>query len=121
MNSDALALQSIIAVAQNEKEKALDLAERAVETNPQSSSARIALSYALQANFDLQGALNSLKEAVKLDPENGLAWARLAELWLSFGNLKEALKAAERATSLNPNSLPNTDSIRVCLSRPDQD
>ena len=73
-----------------------------METNPQSSSARVALSYALQANFDLQGALNSLKESVKLDPENALAWARLAELWLSFGNLKEALKAAERATTLNP-------------------
>jgi len=66
MNSDALALQSIIAVAQNDKVKALDLAGRAVETNPQSSSARVALSYALQANFDLQGALNSLKESVKL-------------------------------------------------------
>ncbi len=103
MNSDALALQSIIAVAQNEKVKALDLARRAVEANAQSSSARVALSYALQANFDLQGALNSLKETVKLEPENALAWARLAELWLSFGNLKEALKAAERAASLNPN------------------
>jgi tetratricopeptide (TPR) repeat protein len=102
-NSQAMALQAIIAVTQNEKEKALSLAKKAVEADPHSASARIALSYALQAHFDLQGALAALKEAVKLEPENGLAWARLAELWLSFGELKEALRSANRAVSLNPN------------------
>jgi tetratricopeptide (TPR) repeat protein len=101
-NSDAIALQAVIAVARNERGKALDLAKKAVEGNPHSASARIALSYALQANFDLRGALASLKEAVKLEPENALAWARLAELRLSFGELKQALKAAKRAASLNP-------------------
>ena len=64
MDSHALALQSIIAVVQNEKKKALDLAEEAVKADPQSASARIALSYALQARFDLEGALTSLKESV---------------------------------------------------------
>jgi tetratricopeptide (TPR) repeat protein len=102
-NSDAFALQSIIAVVQNEKEKALNLAKKSVEANPKSSSARIALSYAQQASFDLQGALDSLKDAVKLGPENALAWARLAELWQSFGKLDEALKAAKKAVALNPN------------------
>lgn len=103
LNSDALALQSVIAVTQNEKEKALGLAKKAVKTDPNSASARIALSYAQQANFDLQGALNSLKDAVRLEPENALAWARLAEMWMSFGQLNEALKAAEKAVALNPN------------------
>src|SRR4030067_2250518 len=62
-NSQAFALQSIIAVTQNEKDKALTLAKKAVEADPQSASARIALSYAQQANFDLKGALESLKQA----------------------------------------------------------
>lgn len=110
MNSRALALQSIIVLAQNEREKALGLARRAVETDRQSASPRIALSYALQANFDLQGALNHLKESVRLEPENALAWARLAELWLCFGNLKEALRASERASSLDP-SLTRTQTV----------
>ncbi|MEW6586353.1 MAG: TonB-dependent receptor [Nitrospirota bacterium] len=100
-NSMALALQSIIAVAQNEKEKALDLAAKAVQADPESASAHVALSYAYQANFNLNGALNSLKEAVKVEPENALAWARLSEMWLSFGNLDEALKAADKAVALN--------------------
>jgi tetratricopeptide (TPR) repeat protein len=89
-NSDAFALQSIISVAQNEKEEALNIAQR------------IALSYAQQANFDLEGALGSLKEAVRLGPENALAWARLAEMWMSFGELDEALEAAKKAVDLNP-------------------
>jgi tetratricopeptide (TPR) repeat protein len=101
-NSHAIALQAIIAIAQNEKEKALTLAKKAVDIDPNSVSARIALSYAQQAHFDLKGSLNSLKDAVKLAPENALAWARLAELWMSFGELNEALNAANKAASLNP-------------------
>lgn len=109
-NSNAFALQSIIAVTQNEKEKALTLAKKAVDTGPQSATARVALSYAQQAAFDLKGALTSLNEAVKLEPENALAWARLAELQMSFGELDDALKAAQKAVTLNPD-LSRTQTI----------
>jgi tetratricopeptide (TPR) repeat protein len=101
-NSDAFALRSIVAVAQNEKGKALDLAQKAVEADPKSPTARIALSYAQQAAFNLQGALDSTNEAVKLDPKNALAWARLAELQQSFGELDKSLDAAKNATALSP-------------------
>jgi tetratricopeptide (TPR) repeat protein len=101
-NSNAFALQSIIALTQNEKDKALTLARKAVETGPQSATARVAMSYAQQADFDLKGALASINDAVKLDPQNALAWARLAELRMSFGELDEALKAAQKAVDLNP-------------------
>jgi tetratricopeptide (TPR) repeat protein len=101
-NSNAFALQSIVALTQNEKEKALTLARKAVETGPQSATARVALSYAQQAHFDLKGALASVNDAVKLDPQNALAWARLAELRMSFGERNEALKAAQKAVGLNP-------------------
>ena len=110
VNSLAFALKSVIAVVQNEKEKALTLAKKAVEADLHSASARIALSYAQQAHFDLKGALTSLKEAVKLQPKNALAWARLAELWLSFGELDEALKAAKKAVELNPD-MARTQSV----------
>jgi len=103
LNSQGLALQSIIALVQNEKEKTLNLAKKSVEADPKSGAARIALSYAQQSNFDLKGALRTLEDAVNLEPENALAWARLAEMWLSFGNLNKALKAAKKAVALNPN------------------
>jgi tetratricopeptide (TPR) repeat protein len=101
-DSHALALQCIIAVVQNRKDEALQLAQQAVQIDPTASAARVALSYAQQARFDLRGALASLQEAVRLPPDNALAWARLAELWLSVGNLNKALHAAQRAVYFNP-------------------
>lgn len=102
-NSDALSLQSIIAVVQNNKDKALNIAKKAVAAGPDSATAQIALSYAQQASFDLEGARASLKKAIALEPENALAMARLAELWSSFGNLDKALAIAQKAVSIDPN------------------
>jgi tetratricopeptide (TPR) repeat protein len=100
---DALALQSVIAVVQNNKEQALNVARKAVAVDPKSAAALTALSYAQQANFDLEGARSTLLRAVEVDPHNALAWARLAELHLSFADLDLALVAAQKAVSLNPN------------------
>ena len=101
--SDAYALQSIMAVVQNDKDKAPSLAQKAVESDPSSATARIALSYAQQARFDLEGARASLEEAVKVKPDNVLAWARLAEIQSSFGEVDKSLDAAQKAVSLDPN------------------
>jgi tetratricopeptide (TPR) repeat protein len=108
--SPAVAVRSVIAVAQNDKGEALRLARTAVELDPTSAAARVALSYAQQADFDLKGALASLQEAVRLAPENALAWARLAELWLSFGELSRALQAANQAVKLQP-ALARTQTV----------
>ena len=101
-DSNAAALQTIMAIVQNEKDKAFDMAEKAVTDAPQSATAHIALSYVQQARFDLEGARNSLQKAVELEPKNALAWARLAELWSSFGRLNKALDAAQTAVDLEP-------------------
>ena len=101
-DGNALALQSSIAVVQNEKDQALNLAQRAVAAAPDSAAALIALSYAQQARFDLEDARASLEKAVQLDPKNALAWARLAELWSSLGRLEQALEAAQQAVVLEP-------------------
>jgi tetratricopeptide (TPR) repeat protein len=100
--SDALALQAIVAVTQNEKERALEIARKAVAAEPGSAAALIALSYARQAHFDLDGARNSLEQAVQASPGNTLAWARLAELHMSLADLDKALEAAQKAVALDP-------------------
>ncbi len=101
-NSDATALQAIIAVVQNNKEQALELATHAVELDPFSVPAKLALSYAQQAHFKIEEALNSVQQAVDLDLQNALLWARLAELQMSVGELRLALDAAQEAVNLNP-------------------
>jgi tetratricopeptide (TPR) repeat protein len=101
--SEALALQAIVAVTQNEKERALEIAEKAIAAEPKSAAALIALSYARQAHFDLESARNSLEQAVQASPANTLAWSRLAELHMSLGELGKALEAAKKAVALDPN------------------
>jgi tetratricopeptide (TPR) repeat protein len=100
--ADALAQRAVIAVVQNRRAHALADAKRAVELNPDSAPARIALSYAQQASFDLEGARATLREASDRTPDNALVWARLAEIELSFGNLGAAQTAADRAVALAP-------------------
>lgn len=102
-DSDALSLQAIIAVAQNEQDKAMASATQATQAAPGSATAFIALSYAQQAKFDLDGAKASLEKAVKLDPKNALAWARLAEIYSSYRELDLSLSAAQKAVALDPN------------------
>lgn len=101
-DSTAIALQSIIAMAQNEKEKALVLAQEAVRADTDSAAAYIALSYAYQRNFNSGRALESIQQAVKRNPENVFVWVRLSELWLLSDNLDKALESAEKAAVLNP-------------------
>ncbi len=100
--ADALALRAVIEVTRNEPLNSLKLARQAIAVKPDSVSAYIALSYALQANFELYKALEALRAAVDIAPNSALAWARLSELWLATGNLDRCLDAAKRAASLNP-------------------
>ena len=96
------ALSAVIAVAQNDRDRALDEAQRAVELSPRSAAARIALSYAEQARFQIEAARQALEQAVKDEPENALAWARLSELWLMQGRRERSRRAAKRARELAP-------------------
>ncbi len=106
----ALALQSVIAVAQNHYETALTLATQSTAQAPQVAGSWMALSYAQQANFNLPEAINAAQHGANTEPDNALAWARIAELHLMTGNLDGALAAASKATALNPN-LARTQSV----------
>ncbi|MDO8706688.1 MAG: FecR domain-containing protein [Sulfuricaulis sp.] len=102
-NAHATALQSVVALARNDKTAALDIARRANASDPESAPAWIALSYSQQAAFDLEGARASVEQTLSRDPKKVLALARLSELWLSLGDLDRALETANRAVALNPN------------------
>ena len=69
---------------------------------PQSPSARLALSYALQANFQLEAARDAASEATEIAPNDAAAWARVAELRLMLDDVGGAVDAARRAASLSP-------------------
>jgi len=69
---------------------------------PATSSAWLARSYYLQSRSDLVGALASARQAVKLAPQFGFAWERVAELEFGFENRRAASLALEQARQLSP-------------------
>lgn len=69
---------------------------------PSTPEGRMALSYALQARGNLDGALSAAKEASVITPESGFVWARIAELEFSFGHNDRAIEAVNRALELSP-------------------
>jgi len=101
-SSLALALRSVINVVQNNSDQALTDANQAVTLNPDASAPRIALSYAQQAKFQISQARDTLLEAVKRQPNDALAWARLAELHLMLGERDRSREAAQKASALAP-------------------
>jgi tetratricopeptide (TPR) repeat protein len=84
------------------RQRALDFAEQAVRMSPRSPAAWVSLSYARQAYAKLEEARAALEQAVAVDPNDALARARLAEIWLSLGYRDRALEEAERAKNLSP-------------------
>jgi len=101
-NSDALALNAIIALTLHRKEQARTLAEKAVASNPTSSPTKLALAYVQQAFFNVEAARSTMQSAATDNPDNALVWARLSELWLATGYLNEALSAAKKSVVLSP-------------------
>lgn len=109
-DSNAYALKAIIAVVQNDKEQALNLATKAVELDQSSATTKLALSYAQQALFEMDDALANVQEAVKINTQNALVWARLSELQMSTGQLDNALESALQAVNLN-SALAKTQTV----------
>jgi len=101
-NVQALAMQAIISIVQNDKDKGLKLAQQAVAADEKNATAKLALSYAQQAHFNINAALSTLEQAVKDTPNNAMVWSRLAEVYLMHGELDKALSAAKKANELNP-------------------
>ncbi|MBK8909628.1 MAG: TonB-dependent receptor [Rhodospirillales bacterium] len=98
----AWSLRAVIAVAANDRARALTAARQGVALAPDAAAAKIALSYALQADQRLEEARDVLQAAVEQSPGDGLAWARLAEIRLALGARQEALAAARTAETLAP-------------------
>ncbi len=101
-NGDANALRAIIQIAQKRQGCRAAVREAATTSAPNSYRAWLALSYAQQAAFDLEQALESAKKAQALEPNSSLLNARVAELLLSLGRTGEAEAAARAAVQSNP-------------------
>ncbi len=83
-----------------------DYARRSIAIDPNLAEAHIALGQTYALNYNYRGAVPELREAVRLEPENSLAWDLLS--W-ALGYLQppdaiESEKAAREAMRLEPGS-----------------
>ncbi|NOY67533.1 MAG: tetratricopeptide repeat protein, partial [Gammaproteobacteria bacterium] len=101
-SAEAFSLKTIIAIANNRKQQALDFSAQAIRVDQNSVAGYMARSYALQANFELHPALKAAQKAVSIDGQHTLAWVRLAELYLTLGDIDKGLAAARKAVELKP-------------------
>ncbi|HEV8646611.1 MAG TPA: tetratricopeptide repeat protein [Burkholderiales bacterium] len=99
---DGNALRAIINIARNDKASAIEAGTAATTASPNSFRAWLALSYAQQASFELEKSLESARKAQALEPNSSVTNARVAELLMSLGRIKEAEVAARAAVDANP-------------------
>jgi adenylate cyclase len=96
----------------DDSRKALDLLERAIGLDPESSSAHAGLAFALYYHVlfgfstdrgaDLAKALEQAKAAVALDQSDAFAFVAAGRVYLVLGDPPSAIEAADRAIALNP-------------------
>ena len=116
----ALALASVIDVANDRKDEAYELARQAVESDPDSGAAALAMSFASQARFEIEHALKMAELAARLDPDSAEALARVAELRLASGDTRGAKDAAERAVRRDASSDARAHGAGLRAARPAQ-
>jgi len=98
-----LAQQSLIALVHNDKKKAQELSEKALQSEGDSYAANLASAYVAQADFDLEKARSYLQKGLSISPKNPLLLTRLAELELGFGEVDAAQEHIMQALEAAPN------------------
>jgi Tfp pilus assembly protein PilF len=88
------ALREVMAVVKNQSAPGAAPAHLATEW--------LAESYFFQSRGQLKPALEAARAAVAKSPDFGFAWARVAELELSFGRRGRALEAVNKSLELSP-------------------
>ena len=89
-------------LTQNDKNKALAAAQRAIQADSSSPSAYLSLSLVQQSMFDLPGAGRSAEKALSLDPHFLQAQIQYAKLLFGSGNSGNAEEVVRRALALAP-------------------
>jgi tetratricopeptide (TPR) repeat protein len=83
--------------------EAVDIERRALAIDPKLADAHLWLGASLLALGRVDEAVAEIREALKLDPENGQAYQGLARAyWVGNGDFASAIPLFERAIQLNP-------------------
>ncbi|HSM09351.1 MAG TPA: tetratricopeptide repeat protein [Gemmatimonadota bacterium] len=85
-----------------ELEAAERAARRALELDPRSPSAHVALGSVLRNRFEWEASERAYRAALAIDPDNAEAHQQLGELLFSMGRVGRAVGEVDRAAVLDP-------------------
>jgi protein O-mannosyl-transferase len=106
-----------LAVARGDPAAAIGLAERGVEADRDCFSCRQNLGAALLLAGQPERAVEALRGALLVRPEEPLAWAAYATALRAAGRPEEALAAARRAVALDPASPAARQALLQAMGR----
>ncbi|MEO6213265.1 MAG: protein kinase [Vicinamibacterales bacterium] len=85
--------------------KAIELERRALSIDPELADAHMWLGSALLGLGDVEASIAAIREAIRLEPDNGQAHQGLARaLWVGKGDFRGAIPEFERSIELNPDA-----------------
>ncbi|MDZ4677157.1 MAG: tetratricopeptide repeat protein [Oligoflexia bacterium] len=93
-------------------DEAIDLAERGVKRHPHFASGRVALGKCFFQKREYQKALEELKIAADLSPENLLAHQIMADCYLKLKKPTDALNAYKMVLFINPHDARTSEIVR---------
>ena len=99
---DALALEAMIAEAEDDRPRAEGAIAAALARDPAAPGALIAETYLRMADDSLRAALDAAERAVAAAPGNAIARARLGDVLLALDNAREARSVATEALAIDP-------------------
>lgn len=98
-----LSFQALLLLTEGKVQLARTLAEKAMAGSPEQTTPLVVLSYIEQFQYQLEAAKQSIEKALELSAEDGLLYARYAELIQSLDNTSEkAIEAGNRSVQLTP-------------------
>jgi len=102
LRATVYSMQSIIALAQDDKERSRSLASEALSSKSDSPAALLANAYVAQSSFDLEKSKALLAKLSEVRPNNAFSYAKKAELELGFGHIDQAEELLQKARELSP-------------------
>lgn len=96
-----LSMRAVIALSNNDKERAQKLSTEALELSPRNPDALLAGSFIAQSSFRLDEAESLAARLAEARPGLAAGYARLSELAMGRGDLRGAIAQADKAKALD--------------------
>ncbi len=95
----------------------LELARKKIQDNPADSKSHFELANQLHELGDYEGAAESYRKALEIEPNSALVLANLGSIYHKLGDFRSAKESYERALELEPDRADTIRNLGVIMAR----